>query len=139
MRNLSPNMERYCCSRANGMTQKAAYRASYACAKSSDNTVSREASLLEADPKIAQRIKEIRNEAAKGIMWEIQDAARPLLEVLEQARPVFARKAANDEIDNGARLAITESIRILNELFGMDGTQSVDTDGGVTIVDDIGD
>lgn len=139
MKSLSNNMENYCRNRAKGMSQKAAYRASYSCAKSTDNTVSREASLLEKDPKIAQRIRELRSEAAKAIYWEIQDAARPLMAMIEEALPVFLAKAEDNEIDNNARLAITESVKLLNDMFGIDGSVSLEQEAGVTIVDDIGD
>lgn len=136
---MSGNMENYCRNRAKGMGQKAAYRAAYSCVKMSDNAVSVEASRLEATPKIALRIRELRAEAAKAIYWEIQDAARPLMDMIEKALPVFLAKAEDNEIDNSARLAITESVRLLNEMFGIDGSVSLEQEAGVTIVDDIGD
>lgn len=137
MKRLSAKQESYCQSRATRATQKAAYRGAYSCANMSDNSVSREASLLDKNPKITQRIAEIRSEAAKAVMWGVQDAAIPLMTVLDKAMPVFESAAKVNFIDNNARLAITESVKLLNEMFGIDGSAE-QGDGEARIVDDIG-
>lgn len=103
----------------------------------SDNAVSVAASRLDKDAKITLRITEIRNEAAKAVMWGIQDAALPLMAVLDAAVPSFEKDAKQGIIDNNARLAITESVKLLNEMFGIDGSAEIG-DGEARIVDDIG-
>ena len=48
-----------------GMSQADAYRSAYASKNMSDNAIYREASLLMANPKIAQRLKELREDMMK--------------------------------------------------------------------------
>ena len=90
------------------------------------------------DPRIAHRIQEIRDAAAKDCRWELQDAAAPLFEVLDGALPIFRRQAAEGSINGDARLAITESVKLLNDMFGADGAKAAMAEAGVTIVDDLG-
>lgn len=136
MGKLTAKQEAYCKARARGLTQKAAYREAYDCARMKDTTVYVKASELEANGNVAVRIRELRNIAAQSVMWDLQDAARPLMEIIELAMPIYRKRAAEGFIDNKARLAITESIRQLNEMFGIDGT-AVESEAGVTIVDDL--
>lgn len=136
MGKLTPKQEAYCKARARGLTQKAAYREAYDAERMKDSTVYVRASELEAKSNITVRIRDLRNMAARSVMWELQDAARHLMEIIELAMPIYKEKAERGEIDNKARLAITESIRQLNEMFGIDGT-TVEIEAGVTIVDDL--
>ncbi|MEG2932731.1 MAG: hypothetical protein RR842_04055 [Gordonibacter sp.] len=137
MKRLSAKQEAYCQSRATRATQKDAYRSAYSCSSMSDNAISVAASHLDKDPKITLRIAEIRNDAAKAIMWGIHDAALPLMTVLDAAIPAFQKDAKEGIIDNNARLAITESVKLLNEMFGVDGSEEVGN-ANVRIIDDIG-
>ncbi len=137
MENLTPKQEAYCRARASGMSQRAAFRAAYPRALGwKDTSVDCNACKLESDAKVSQRLRELREQASRTLMWELQDAARPLMEIIELAMPVYRARAAEGVIDNKARLAITESIRQLNEMFGIDGTGAV-IETGVTIVDDL--
>ena len=77
-------------------------------------------------------------QAAKDCRWELQDAAAPLFEVLDGALPIFRRQAAEGSINGDARLAITESVKLLNDMFGVDGAKAAMAEAGVTIVDDLG-
>ena len=102
---LTPKMERFCQEMAKPRAkQQDAYRAAYDCSRMSYASVSVAASRLMADPRIALRIKEIRNDAAKECRWEIHDAAQPLFDVLDGALPIYKRKAENGVIDGDARL-----------------------------------
>lgn len=92
----------------------------------------------DARPRIAHRIQEIRDAAAQECRWELQDAAAPLFEVLDGALPIFRRQAAEGSINGDARLAITESVKLLNDMFGVDGAKAAMAEAGVTIVDDLG-
>lgn len=55
-----------------GMSQADAYRSAYSTKRMSDNAVYREASLLVASPKVAQRLTELRNELAKPSIMTAQ-------------------------------------------------------------------
>ena len=55
--------------------QQDAYRAAYDCKRMNYNSISCAASKLMRDPRIAHRIQEIRDAAAKDCRWELQDAA----------------------------------------------------------------
>ena len=118
--------------------QQDAYRAAYDCKRMNYNSISCAASKLMRDPRIAHRIQEIRDAAAKDCRWEMQDAAAPLFEVLDGALPIFRRQAAEGSINGDARLAITESVKLLNDMFGVDGAKAAMAEAGVTIVDDLG-
>lgn len=56
-----------------GMNQADAYRSTYRADKMSDNAVYREASLLVANPKVAQRIKELREELSRDTIMTAQE------------------------------------------------------------------
>jgi phage terminase small subunit len=56
-----------------GMNQADAYRSTYSASKMSDNAVYREASLLAANPKVAQRVKELREELSKDTIMTAQE------------------------------------------------------------------
>lgn len=77
--------------------QQDAYRAAYDCKRMNYNSISCAASKLMRDPRIAHRIQEIRDAAAKDCRWELQDAAAPLFEVLDGALPIFRRQAARGQ------------------------------------------
>lgn len=58
--------------------------------------------------------------------------------MLDGALPIFRRQAAEGSINGDARLAITESVKLLNDMFGVDGAKAAMAEAGVTIVDDLG-
>ena len=55
-----------------GMSQADAYRSAYSCKNMSDNAIYREASLLVSNPKVAQRISELRGELATPSVMSAQ-------------------------------------------------------------------
>lgn len=66
-----------------GMNQADAYRSTYNAKKMSDNAVYREASLLVAHPKIAQRINELREELSKATIMTAQKRLEWLTGVIQ--------------------------------------------------------
>ena len=66
-----------------GMSQADAYRNSYSAKKMSDNAVYRESSLLMANPKITQRIAEMRDELAKDSIMTAQERLEWLTTVIK--------------------------------------------------------
>lgn len=55
-----------------GMSQADAYRSAYSTKNMSDNAIYREASILLDNPKVAQRLKELRNELATPAIMSAQ-------------------------------------------------------------------
>ena len=55
-----------------GMSQADAYRSAYSTKNMSDNAIYREASLLVENPKVAQRLKELRDELASPAIMSAQ-------------------------------------------------------------------
>ena len=55
------------------MRQADAYRSAYSSKNMSDNAIYREASLLMDNPKVAQRLSELRNELAKPSIMTAQE------------------------------------------------------------------
>lgn len=78
---LTAKQERFARNIVEGMNQADAYRNSYSTEKMSDNAVYREASLLIARPKVAQRIKELRDELAKDSIMTAQERLEYLTRV----------------------------------------------------------
>lgn len=69
---LTPKQEQFALNIFEGMSQAEAYKASYNAEKMSDNAIYREASLLMSNPKIAQRIQELRDKTAKYSIMSAQ-------------------------------------------------------------------
>lgn len=70
---LTAKQEQFARKIVEGMNQADAYRNSYSTKKMSDNAIYREASLLIANPKVAQRIKELRDDLAKDSIMTAQE------------------------------------------------------------------
>lgn len=56
-----------------GMSQADAYRSAYNTKRMSDNAIYREASLLVENPKVAQRLKELREQLATPAIMSAQE------------------------------------------------------------------
>ena len=89
---------------AEGMSQADAYRSAYSCKNMSDNAIYREASLLADNPNVAQRLKELRDMAAKPSIMSAQKRKEWLTEVIN-----------NPEVDINARLRASDQ---LNKMEG---------------------
>lgn len=69
---LTQKQEQFALNIFEGMSQADAYRQSYSAKNMSDNAIYREASLLMSNPKIAQRIQELRDKTAKYSIMSAQ-------------------------------------------------------------------
>ncbi len=78
-RKLTDKQEAYKNNRIEGMGCSASYRAAYNCPTMSDNAVSKEATKLEQDPRIAPEIKVKRKEAAERALVTVEDVVKGLL------------------------------------------------------------
>ena len=110
---LTPKQELFAQKIAEGMSQADAYRSAYACKNMSDNAIYREASLLVDNPNIAQRLKELRDMAAKPSIMSAQKRKEWLTEVIN-----------NPEVDINARLRASDQ---LNKMEG-EYVQKVETE-----------
>ena len=70
---LTGKQEEFAKNIVQGMSQADAYRSAYDAEDMSDNAIYREASLLVDNPKVAQRIRELRNELARPTIMSAQE------------------------------------------------------------------
>lgn len=106
-----------------GMSQADAYRASYNAKNMGDNAIYREASLLMENPKVSQRLRELRDQLANESIMSAQKRMEWLTSIVN----------ATGE-STGDRL---KAIDILNKMSGeyVQKVQAdVDTDVTVTVV-----
>ena len=97
---LTPKQELFAQRIAEGMSQADAYRSAYACKKMSDNAIYREASLLLDNPKVAQRLKEIRDINARPSIMSAQKRKEWLTEVINDTEiDINARLRASDQLN----------------------------------------
>ena len=87
-----------------GMSQADAYRSAYSCKNMSDNSIYVNASKLVADTKVAQRLKELREQLAKPSIMSAQERLEWLTD-----------RIADEDVDINAKL---KAIDIMNKMQG---------------------
>lgn len=102
---LTDKQEKFVQNIIQGMNQADAYRSAYDARKMSDNAIYREASLLMSNPKVTQRISELRSELAKPTIKTAQERMEWLTQLIE-----------NDEESTGDKL---KAVDILNKMDGL--------------------
>ena len=80
---LTEKQERFVQGIIEGKTQAEAYRSAYNCKNMSDNAIYREASLLVDNQKVAQRIKELREQMMKPSIMTAQQRLEYLTRVIK--------------------------------------------------------
>ena len=88
-----------------GMNQADAYRSAYSAKNMSDNAIYREASLLVANPKVAQRISDLRNQIAKPSIKTAQERMEWLTQLIDNAE-----EGTNEKL---------KAVDILNKMEGL--------------------
>lgn len=97
---LTPKQELFAQKIAEGMSQADAYRSAYSCKNMSDNAIYREASLLAENPKVAQRLREIRDINARPSIMTAQKRKEWLTEVINDPDiDINARLKASDQLN----------------------------------------
>lgn len=97
---LTPKQELFAQKIAEGMSQADAYRSAYSCKSMSDNAIYREASLLVENPKVAQRLREIRDINARPSIMSAQKRKEWLTEVINDTDvDINARLKASDQLN----------------------------------------
>ena len=80
---LTPKQEAFVQNIIQGMTQADAYRSAYSCKNMTDNSIYVNASKLVADAKVAQRLKELREQLVKPSIMSAQERLEWLTEVVQ--------------------------------------------------------
>jgi hypothetical protein len=116
---LTPNQENYCKNRAlKEMSQQEAYRGAYKADRMSYDSVAVEACRLEATPKIALRIEELRAEQTADILkdkkWTRDKAYTELTWLIEQAKNEIKN---TNSVSGSVATAIINSIKELNSIY----------------------
>ena len=101
---LTAKQEKFVQNIIQGMSQADAYRSAYSAKRMSDNAIYREASLLMANPKVAQRLGEISAKADKPTIMTAQKRLEWLTD-----------RIADEDIDINAKL---KAIDIMNKMQG---------------------
>lgn len=70
---LTPKREKFVQGIVEGMSQAEAYRSAYSCKNMSDNAIYREASELMKDPKVSQRVSELREKMMNEKIMSAQE------------------------------------------------------------------
>ena len=97
---LTPKQELFAQKIAEGMSQADAYRSAYSCKNMSDNAIYREASLLVENPKVAQRLREIRDINARPSIMTAQKRKEWLTEVVNDPKiDIRVRLQASDQLN----------------------------------------
>jgi len=78
---LTAKQEAFAQAVAGGMTQADAYRASYECDNSTDNTIIQEASRTMADRNVSARVAELKEAIAIAAIWTRLDSVQTLADI----------------------------------------------------------
>lgn len=95
---LTQKQEKFVQGIIEGKSQAEAYRAAYNCENMSDNAIYREASLLIDTPKIAQRLKEIREQMMKPTIMSVQERMELLSRIASGQEPEREAHIVNGEV-----------------------------------------
>jgi phage terminase small subunit len=101
---LTAKQEKFVHNLVKGMTQIEAYKDAYSAKNMSDNAISREASLLLKNPKIAQRFKEIGSKTESNTIMSAQERLEWLTDLVKNEE-----ESTNDKL---------RAIDIMNKMQG---------------------
>jgi len=121
--NLTQNQLLYIDARIEGLSQRQAYLKAYPKSiKWKNNSIDRQASVLEKTPKVCQSLKERRAEAAKNADWTREKAIKRLQTVNDRGFNVLHRAV----LDRDAATVFFSSLDRLNKLCNVEG-ETIDT------------
>jgi phage terminase small subunit len=121
---LTPKQELFVQGIIKGLSQADAYREAYECKKMSDNAIYREASLLMDNPKVAQRLKELRDQlstpnimsAQKRLEWLTEAIGNNDISVADKLRAIDLMNKMQGEYVQKVEAAVTNAVNINIEL-----------------------
>lgn len=97
---LTPKQEAFVQNIIQGMSQADAYRSAYSCKNMSDNSIYVNASKLVADTKVAQRLKELREQLAKPSIMSAQERLEWLTKLIKSDEESTSDKLRAADIMN---------------------------------------
>jgi phage terminase small subunit len=98
-RMLTAKQEKFVQNIVNGMSQIDAYKDAYSAGQMSDNAISREASLLMKNPKVAQRHKELGDKTASKAIMTAQERLEYLTGVIKETNKEKRAVAIDGKIE----------------------------------------
>lgn len=101
-----------------GMTQADAYRTAYNAENMLDNVIWSEASKLMSHPKVAERVKELKDALAEKVLWTREMSVRALKETYE----------------TGAGSVKVAAVKELNAMHGYNEPSKLHVEGNIGIV-----
>lgn len=108
---LTPKQEGFVKNIIEGMSQADAYRSAYSCKNMSDNAIYREASLLVENPKVAQRLKELREQLAKPSIMTAQERLEWLTGLIADKDVAIGDKLKAADIMNKMQGEYTQKVQ----------------------------
>lgn len=91
---LTAQQEAFCQCVADGMNQSDAYRASYKAGKMTNKQINEEASKLASNPKVAQRLKELKAKLENKQLWTREHSVRVLAGIAVQKDAQLSAKVS---------------------------------------------
>lgn len=133
---LTPKQVKFVQGIIEGMSQAEAYRSAYSCKNMSDNAIYREASVLLKDPKISQRVSELREQLMKEKIMSAQERLELLTRIAKGEEPDKVMRFVNGEwsvLEVPTSLkARQNAIDLMNKMTG-EYTQKVEADVNGTV------
>ena len=137
---LTAKQEQFAINIVSGMTQADAYRSAYNTDNMADDAIYTEAWRLTVNPQVANRIQELRNEAAKGAVMSAQERMEYLTGVVRETEQERRPVVVGDTVQEIAIPAdIPTKIRAIDTLNKMTGeyTQRVEAAVSVSRLEDL--
>lgn len=133
---LTPKREKFVQGIVEGMSQAEAYRSAYSCKNMSDNAIYREASELMKDPKVSQRVSELREKMMNEKIMSAQERLELLTRIAKgEERERVMRMVDGElvEIEVPASIKTRQTaIDLMNKMTG-EYTQKVEADVNGTV------
>jgi hypothetical protein len=121
---LTAKQEAFAQAVADGMTQSDAYRQAYNAEKMSDKQVWEEASKLFSNPKVSQRVAQLRAKLEAKALWSREDSVKVLKQVAKLGLDPESHAKAGDAVN---------AVQALNKMHGYDAPTKVEHSGGVGV------
>jgi phage terminase small subunit len=122
---MTPKQEKFAQCIADGMNQADAYRAAYDASNMKDSSIYVNASKLLSDTKVAQRVKELKEQLSSKALWTRADSVRALQNAISIA----------ENKDNAAGLVA--AIKELNAMHGFNEPSKLELTGGMQNVNKV--
>lgn len=117
---LTPKQERFAQEVASGKSQTEAYRIAFNVRPTTKpESVQVSACKLMAEPKVTQRVQELRELATERLVWTIQDSLDVLASI---AKGLDADAKPSDKVN---------AVKAINAMYGIDAPSKVNLNGDV--------